>query len=138
MRIAYTYIEGKNLLVQQYSGQPNIKQYAAYLEHLKQQPFYEDVFLLLTDLTQMDFEAVKASVESVTNTRNQKINKKFKEVLVVSSPSNTAFATLLKIAGSKNAQFALCSTFEKAITTLGIDLTKTEVEEILESKLKLV
>ncbi len=132
MTITYTYIAEKNLLVQKYKGKACHDTYKQHLAGLLNAPFANEIKYVLSDLTEMDVDDVIKSVVQTSTTRNNKVTFPFKEVLLVTAPATTAFATLLQRIGSDNAVFHFCSTIEKALTLLNVDLTPDNAKALLE------
>lgn len=132
MKIVYQYIAHKKLLIQKYSGKACHDTYKQHLERILKEPFSKDIRYVLSDLTEMEVDDVVKSVIQTSTSRNNKVTIPFKEVLLVTAPATTAFATLLQRIGSDNAVFHFCSTIEKAISLLNVSLTPDEVLMLLE------
>lgn len=133
MEIRYKFLDKHNLLIQKYIGEVSLTAYENYLNTITKEKFFSNLKHVITDLTSLNITNVKRTAEKVSSSRNSKVSKQFVEVLVVNSPKTTAFATLFKEVEKGSAKFLFCSTFEKAIELVSVDITIDELTSVLEN-----
>lgn len=133
MKICYRFLEDKGLMIKKYIGNPCLDTYINYLDSITKEDFFPRLKFIITDLTGMKIEQVKLAAQKISEIRKEKVSLSFTEVMVVATPNTTAFATLFKEEENATAKFLYCSTFEKAVTLLPVDISIEELKEILEN-----
>ncbi|GGG48028.1 hypothetical protein GCM10011414_17220 [Croceivirga lutea] len=133
MKICYRFLDDKGLMIKKYIGDPCLNTYINYLDAITKEEFFPRLKYIITDLTGMKIDQVKLSAQKISEIRKEKVSLSFTEVMVVATPDTTAFATLFKKEENENAKFNYCSTFEKALTLLPVEMSIEELKEILQN-----
>ena len=131
MKILYRFIEEENLLIQQYTGNFSLEHYIDYVKIIIKTKEWNFVKKILSDFRKIDFEKAFNSLQKLEKIRRKSIKKEFYNVFLVDSPKTTVFAHLYQNNQAVEYKYNYCSTIDYAHKLLELNMTKNELELIL-------
>lgn len=132
--IKYQFFEIHNLLIQQGVGDWSEEHHDKYVDKVFKSEKMKTVKRVLSDMRYINMEGAAKNVSSITRQRLKVAQLDYKNIFLVSNAFNTVTAHLYadKLI-SKGFNYNYCSTIEKAINLLDIDLGVMELKSFIEN-----
>lgn len=133
MIIYHQFIENENLLIQKACGEWSTEYYIKYVDTVFRHKKMINVKKILSDLREVNLEKALKDVGLLVELRDKMINLDYLSIVVINSPKATAVTHLYQEeVTSKGFDQNYCSTLDKALRLLSLNISEKEMENILE------
>ena len=132
MIIYHQFIENENLLIQKASGEWSTEYYIKYVDTVFRNKKMTDVKKVFTDFRFINLEKAFKDLDFIISLRENMVNLNYLSVVLVNSPTTTVVTHLYqKETISKGFNQNYCTTMQKALDLLDLDINEIEMENLL-------
>ncbi len=132
MKTEYQIINEEKLLLLKFIGAWSLDDYKKSLEKFLQMENLESINKILSDFREVSSEQAIGQVKELVEIREKIIKKKYTHVRIVNNPLITGLAHLYREELNKKGYLDnYCSTIERAITILNLNIETKKVENLL-------